>query len=103
MFRRSQGIQRGYVILAFFIAGHPVPIGVQRDRSLRAVLEQEWRCGHSAGWVGVRLFVGVSFEHEGFGTLGDKQGRPVKGYECVPGDRDVPVATFAEAILIKVW
>ena len=103
MFRRSQGIQRGYVILAFFIAGHPVPIGVQRDRSLRAVLEQEWRCGHSTGRVGVRLFVGVSFEHEGFGTLGDKQGRRVKGNECVPDDGNVPVATFAKAILIKVW
>ena len=87
----------------FRFAGSLQFIGVQRDRSLRAVLEQEWRCGHSAGWVGVRLFVGVSFEHEGFGTLGDKQGRPVKGDECVSGDRDVSVAALAEAILIKVW
>ena len=102
MFGRSQRIHRGYGILAFFIAGHPVPIGVQHYRSLRAVLEQEWRCGHSAGWVGVRLLVSVSFEHEGFGTLGDKQGRPVKGYECVPGDRDVPMAALAEAILVEV-
>jgi hypothetical protein len=49
------------------------------------------------------LFVSVYFEHEAFGTLGDKQGRPVKGDECVPDDRDVPVAAFAEAILIQVW
>jgi hypothetical protein len=49
------------------------------------------------------LFVSVSFEHEAFGTLGDKPGRPVKGEECVPGDRDVPMAALAEAILIKVW
>ena len=86
----------------FRFAGSLQFIGVQRDRSLRAVLEQEWRCGHSTGRVGVRLLVSVSFEHEGFGTLGDKQGRPVKGYECVPGDRDVPVATFAGAILVEV-
>jgi hypothetical protein len=49
------------------------------------------------------LFAGVTFEHEAFGTLGDKQGRPVEGDECVSGDRDVSVAAFAEAILIKVW
>ena len=89
-------------IRAFFIAGHPVPIGVQRYRSLRAVLEQEWRCGHSAGRIGVRLFAGVTFEHEAFGTLGDKQGRPVEGDECVSGDRDVPVATFTGSVFVEV-
>ena len=79
------------------------PFGLKRDRSLRAVLEQDRGCRHSGGRVGVRLFVSVSFEHKAFGTLGDKQGCPVKGEECVPGDRDVPMAALAEAILIKVW
>ena len=62
------------------------------------VLEQDWGCGHSAGWVGVRLFVIVSFKYEAFGALSDKQGCPIKGDECVPDDRDVPMTTFAEAI-----
>jgi hypothetical protein len=48
------------------------------------------------------LFVSVYFEHEAFGTLGDKQGRPVKGDECVPGDRDVPVATFTGSVFVEV-
>ena len=48
------------------------------------------------------MFVIVSFEYEAFGALSDKQGCPIKGDECVPDDRDVPVATFAEAFLIEV-
>jgi hypothetical protein len=48
------------------------------------------------------LFVIVSFKYEAFGALSDKQGCPIKGDECVSDDRDVPVATFAEAILVEV-
>jgi hypothetical protein len=62
------------------------------------VLEQDWGSGHSAGWVGVRLFVIVSFKYKAFGPFGDKHGCPIKGDECVPDDRDVSMATFAGAI-----
>jgi hypothetical protein len=48
------------------------------------------------------LFVIVSFKYEAFGPLGEKQGCPIEGDECVSDDRDVPVATFAEAILVEV-
>jgi hypothetical protein len=66
------------------------------------VLEQDRGSGHSAGWVGVRLFVVVSFKYEAFGPLGEKQGCLIKGDEFVPDDRDVSMTTFAEAILVEV-